>query len=277
MNLIDNKLKIIVDQARSDNLDEMTVRILLKESLQSQILFAIYNSKLARDLVFYGGTALRKIYGLDRMSEDLDFETDKKIELSELSKIVLTYFDRLGLDGVEAKTQKSKGVNRITFKFMILNQLGMSLLKSEKLHVKVEINYQPNGGFETELTPLIEDQMSVMIKHYSLSVLMAGKIRACLTRIFKKGKTGITVKGRDYYDLIWYMGQKVKPDDKYQKKSGYKQAEVWAELDEKIKLIKAKDLLLDLQPFFESKRYIREWCDNFHKLYWRYRKFYSII
>jgi predicted nucleotidyltransferase component of viral defense system len=275
MHPIDQKLKAIANRATKDNLDPLTVRILLKEYLQSHILFAIFNSEIGNDLVFYGGTALRKIYGLDRMSEDLDFEVNRPVKLKEIADKILVYFSHLGLKGVECKIQDGEKIGRLTFKFQLLSKLELSAFDTEKLHVKVEINQRLKDSFETELSPLIEDQMSAMIKHYSLPVMMAGKMVACVTRVFKKGATGITVKGRDYYDLIWYMNQKIEPNEKYLDKLGYKVESIWRELDKKIELIKPKDLLLDLQPFFSSRKYIKDWCSNFPLMYQKYRRVYN--
>lgn len=276
MHPIYRRLHSIVSNANLNVVDQMTTKILLKEYLQNHILHAIYNNKNTQDLIFYGGTALRKIHGLDRMSEDLDFESETKINLEIIASEILLYFTKLKFSEVEYKIQLGKIINRITFKFQILYDLGLSPVKSEKLHVKVEINpIAKTNDFETQLTPLMKDQMSIMIKHYSLSVMMAGKMCACLDRVFRKGKTGIKIKGRDYYDLIWYMNQKIMPDEKYLKKFKYSARSAFAALDNKVKKIKSSGLLFDLQPFFVSKKYINDWCKNFHQLYARYRIFYN--
>ena len=103
---------------------------------------------------------------------------------------------------------------------------------------------------------------------------MTGKIDACLNRVFKKGSTGIKVKGRDYYDLIWYMQNKVSLDEEYLKKIKLSQKEIFVALDEQVAQVDSKDLLFDLQPFFASKTYIHDWCKNFHSFYDRYRELY---
>jgi len=279
MHPIYNKLHGIVVDARLNDVAPMTVKMMLKEYLQNHVLQAIYNNKDTQKLVFYGGTALRKIYNLDRMSEDLDFESQEKIDLEKVAQVILSYFKRQKFEDVEYKIQQGEIIGRITFKFQILHQLGISPNDSEKLHVKVEINPNIQDAFETQLSPLTADQMSVMIRHYSLTIMMAGKMVTCLDRVFKKGKSNIRIKGRDYYDLIWYMRQKIVPDEKYLRKFGYGAdgekdtlKEIWQRFDKKVEKISSDDLLFDLQPFFVSKSFIKNWCDSFHVLYKRYRK-----
>lgn len=272
MHPIYSKLQQIVSDARLNGATSMTIKIMLKEYLQNHVLQAIYNDKDTQDLIFYGGTALRKIFDLDRMSEDLDFESQEDVDLEKTAQTIFSYFQRQKLEKIEYKIQREEIINRITFKFEILYDLGLSSNNSEKLHVKVDINPQTKGKFETQLSPFVMDQMSMLIKHYSLPVMMAGKIGACLDRVFKKGKTGIKIKGRDYYDLIWYMQQKIIPDEAYLRDLGYGD-DVFMKLDEKVKKITPKDLLFDLQPYFVSKNYIERWCEEFWGLYERYREY----
>ncbi|MBT3249429.1 MAG: nucleotidyl transferase AbiEii/AbiGii toxin family protein [Candidatus Pacebacteria bacterium] len=276
MHPIIRKLKLAVKQNQDQGVSPLVIRVLVKEILQDYILAAIYGSSYAGNLIFYGGTALRKIYDLDRMSEDLDFETDGEVSIVEVKKVVELFFKKQKFAGVEYKIQQGQIINRLTLKFSILQDLGLSAHQSEKLHLKIEINPEKKDRiYQTELFPFMKDQFSVMVKHYSLPVLMAGKITACLERVFQKGNSGVTVKGRDYYDLIWYMKNKIQPSDEYLKDAGYDSKTVFTQLDEKIKQIKSKDLLLDLQPFFKSTKYINSWCNNFHDFYQQFSKEYS--
>lgn len=276
MHPIYKKLQKIVREAEADKLDNLTTKILLKEYLQTHILSAIYNSPHGQHLIFYGGTALRKAYGLDRMSEDLDFTSSKKINLSKLADTISDYFKKLKFKSVDYKIQSGKLINRITFKFNILFKLGLSPMVSEKLHLKVEISHPSSSrSLDTQISMLQENQISTVIKHYSLPVLMAGKIIACLERVFKKGDTDILIKGRDFYDLIWYMRKEILPDKKRLKQSNYTTLNIWPKLDKKVASITPKDLIADLRPFFTSISYTETWCQNFHSLYSRYREFYN--
>ena len=191
MHPIIHKLSLITTDLKNRGLSESVIRLGLKEYLQDIILFAIYNDQDLKNLIFYGGTCLRKLYQLNRFSEDLDFESSKPIDLKLAAAKVIHHFKEDKFSGVSVSVQKSKDTSRVIFKFPILNTLGLSPLEEERLHVKVEINDQPTGKYSTELVPYVKDHYSMLIKHYDLPTLMAGKMVACLTRVFEKGKTHI--------------------------------------------------------------------------------------
>jgi predicted nucleotidyltransferase component of viral defense system len=273
MHPIITELKEII---RTDDLvPPIVLRSLLKEHLQNYVLDFIYESSKHKSLIFYGGTCLKKIYGLDRMSEDLDFETDLTYDSKVLAKELEGYFfKKQKFSDVEIKHQNVNNVNRITLKFPILNKLGLSENKNENLHIKLEINLSDNIDYPIEVSPLSISKFTIFVKHYDLSTLMAGKMVACIDRSFFKGKTKINIKGRDYYDLIWYMQKEVSPNlDRIRAyKKDWTVKKVFEELDKKVERINSKDLLIDLEPFFLKQGYIKTWSENFHSFYKKYRK-----
>ena len=273
MHPIIHKLSLITTDLKNRGLSESVIRLGLKEYLQDIILFAIYNDQDLKNLIFYGGTCLRKLYQLNRFSEDLDFESSKPIDLKLAAAKVIHHFKEDKFSGVSVSVQKSKDTSRVIFKFPILNTLGLSPLEEERLHVKVEINDQPTGKYSTELVPYVKDHYSMLIKHYDLPTLMAGKMVACLTRVFEKGKTGVEIKGRDYYDLVWYLQRQITPNIKKLKDADkkYTLKKVWELLDQKAELISNRDLLVDLEPLFDNQVFVRDWCNNFHQIYKRLR------
>lgn len=105
---------------------------------------------------------------------------------------------------------------------------------------------------------------------------MAGKIKACLDRTYLKGNSGVMIKGRDYYDLIWYMEQGVRPNENVLLDANpeYTIQNVFKALDEKVEKITKDDLFVDLKTFFEDTKAIEIWCENFHELYLTYRAKY---
>ena len=106
---------------------------------------------------------------------------------------------------------------------------------------------------------------------------MAGKMLACLERSFQKGDTSTTIKGRDFYDLLWFMQQRTQPlEDKLAKDGArpYTLIEAWNELRIKVKAIKHRDLALDLYPLFENRAFIEAWIDSFHENFIDYLQFY---
>lgn len=275
MHTITYKLKTLTDEYKEKGYSEALIKNLLKEYLQDIILSIIYNDDEFKNFIFYGGTCLRKLYNINRLSEDLDFESHNPIDLNDLKNVLLEYFQIEKLDKVSASIQKGEHVNRCTLKFEILHDLGLSVHQNEKLHVKVEVNEEPLGNFSTELTPYGQDIYSCVIKHYNLETLMAGKMIACISRVFKKGDSGVSIKGRDFYDLIWYMQKRVSPNEKVFRAIDSSKDQVFKKLDNMIKDIKSKDLLIDLEPLFENNKFIVDWCNNFHKFYNRYREFYK--
>ncbi len=113
---------------RSPLLPIETKRILLKEALQSYVLDFLYNHSAYRRLNFYGGTCLHVVYGLDRLSEDLDLDNSAQITLDGLQNDLIDLFAKsFGYEDVSVKSQQGgQGVYRATLKFPILNMLGLS-------------------------------------------------------------------------------------------------------------------------------------------------------
>jgi hypothetical protein len=99
-----------------------TRRIILKEYLQALTLDYLYNHPAYRKLNFYGGTCLHIIYGLNRLSEDLDLDNSNQVDISKLDQDLLTYFrSNIGYADVTARTQVGeRGIHRTTLKFPLL-------------------------------------------------------------------------------------------------------------------------------------------------------------
>lgn len=251
------------------------IRVAIKEELQNYVLAAIYESKESDSLIFIGGTCLRKLYGLNRLSEDLDFEDPENLDFNQLGKIITEYFAKIQFSKLDYAIQKNGQVSRLTLRFSILYDLGLSIMESEKLHIKVETTAR-DIVLPVIKTPFAHDNLAMFIKHYDLETMMAGKINACLHRVWQKGATSITVKGRDYYDLIWYMQKQIRPNlEKISLEEPTKTiTAVFTELDAKVTQIKPNDLYADLKNFFESDKFIKDWCDEFPVLYHRYRSAY---
>jgi predicted nucleotidyltransferase component of viral defense system len=254
-------------------------RMVLKEIIQSYVLSYIYNHPEYKKLNFYGGTCARVIYGLNRMSEDLDLDNSAGLDLSEFAQDLTTYFrGRLGIDQAEAKEQGlARGdIYRFTLKLPILEQLGLSNLEQEKIHVKVEIS-QHQQSFQSQVTPVVRHNNSFVIQHFNRASLFSGKILACLERRFIKGQTGVEVKGRDFYDLIWYMEQKIMPYHLKLEKDGqqsYTVQSAFNELEQRLDQIKRRDLAIDLTNLFVNQDFIENWLDNYQLFFKQYQQYY---
>ena len=110
-----------------------TKRIILKEVLQAYVLDYLYNHPSYRRLNFYGGTCLHTVYGLNRLSEDLDFDNRAGLDLDLLANDLAQYFhNSFGYGDASAKVQQGEGgILRVTIKFPVLNALGLSPHPSE--------------------------------------------------------------------------------------------------------------------------------------------------
>jgi predicted nucleotidyltransferase component of viral defense system len=242
-------------------------RNLIKEFLQVVVLDYLYSNPKYSSLVFYGGSSLVHCYGLPRLSEDLDFvDIKKEIELDTLAKDLEKFFaDKTDLN-VVAKVQSF----RIYLKFPILKELGMvsdNTSESDLLFLKVEIfkGFDFCSVYEVETKPIFRFNRSVLVKTFDLSTLMATKIRAVLNRTWEKkdkaGETVITVKGRDYFDLMWYLEKGIKPN------LGCIENNMTAEeLKEKIltiiEKIDERSITLDLENFISDKNFVKNLGTN---------------
>ena len=184
----------------------------LREIMQEVALAGLYRAGFFEKAAFYGGTALRILYGLDRFSEDLDFsllqhEDDFKIE--KYLGAIEQEFSSLGMKvSIQEKTKKIK--SNIDSAFLksdtIWHELELENLNppipyDNRLHVKIkiEVDTQPPKGFVTE-DKLLLKPFSFYVKTYTLPNLFAGKMHALLFRKWKQ-----RMKGRDWYDMEWYI------------------------------------------------------------------------
>jgi predicted nucleotidyltransferase component of viral defense system len=244
-----------------------TKRILLKEVLQAYILDFLYNHPNYRQLNFYGGTCLHTVYGLNRLSEDLDLDNGKGIPLNQLEDDLLSYFrDAQGFDQTAVKSQTGEtGILRTTVKFPILYALGLSNHENEFLHLKLEIS--PHRQISVlRRTPIFLFGRSFVPSHFSIETMMAGKMIACLERTFFHGKQTIAVKGRDYYDLVWMMQKNIQPlEEKLARDASkpYTTRSAMLEIAEKVKAIPVTALAVDLYPLFESRVFVEAWLESF--------------
>jgi predicted nucleotidyltransferase component of viral defense system len=257
-----------------------TKRIVLKEFLQAYTLDFLYNHPLYRKLNFYGGTCLHILYGLNRLSEDIDLDNNNEIDLSILEGDLLTFFrTNIGYADVTAKTQMGElGIRRTTLKFPILYTLGLTPYSNEVLHLKVEVSQHKQISVIRK-TPVLVYGHSFVAAHFSLETMMAGKILACLERNFHKGGDGTLIKGRDFYDLLWFMQQKIQPLEEKLTKDGmqpYTVQTAMLALSEKIAGIKMADLAEDLLPLFEQRSFIEAWLEGFKENFGEYKKNYLL-
>jgi hypothetical protein len=250
-----------------------TRRIILKEVLQAYVLDYLYNHPTYRRLNFYGGTCLHVLYGLNRLSEDLDFDNRAGLDLSHLGADLAQHFlQAFAYAQAAVKVQQGVGgILRTTLKFPLLIDLGLSSNPSEALHLKVEISQHKQVAV-IQHTPVLLHGRSLVASHFSLETMMAGKMIACLERSFERGRSGVQIKGRDFYDLLWFMQKRVQPLEEKLACDGmqpYTTRSAMLALQEKILQIRKRDLAVDLLPVFEERVFIEAWLEAFHETFQR--------
>jgi len=270
--MLEKSLEKIVKEEQKKGTPNFLIRNILKEYLQFPVLSFIYNSKKYKNMIFTGGSCLRICFDLPRMSEDLDFDlkkTDwKRFKIQKLADDLRAYFQKEMLFEMQVKVQGGK---RIYLKFPILKKLGIAnASESDLLYVKVELE---KSGFikpEIEIQPIFKYGYNLILKRYSLSFLMTGKIKAIFLRKWFSGKENeIDVKGRDFYDLFWYLEKRIQPNYQNLKKSiniGDKET-LFEELKKKIKEnVTPQKLSYDLKNFFKDQNFIDDFCKNYKEI-----------
>ena len=178
-----------------------------RELLQIIILKIIYDKDFFKNIVFTGGTALRVVFGVKRFSEDLDFSLAKKegYNFLEINSVIAGNLKLYGFN-VEAKSKTNSNVHSVMFKFPgLLKVLGISNLESQKISIKLEIDSNPPEGGHTSDT-VINNIYMFNVVHFDLASMFATKLHACFYRKF--------IKGRDFYDFLWYVSKNTKPNYK---------------------------------------------------------------
>lgn len=271
--LIEN-LKSVVEESKRKNLAKSLTINLLKEVLEYYVLNYIYSSNYGKKMIFTGGTCLRICYGLNRLSEDLDFDQIEPINKQQLIDSLLKYF-RSDWQYKQIEANISGVGGKIYLKFPILAELGLVDNKSEmkKLFIKVEIDKNPSTKYQADITPISQYGFNFLVRSYDLPTLMANKINAVLNRTWQS-KSKITFKGRDYYDLLWFLQNGIKPNmDRLKDLTGISsKKELVKKLEQNIAKINPSYLKEDLINLFEDQRYIKELIKNYSFLINKYLK-----
>lgn len=253
-----------------------------KEELQFYVLNFIYHHPEYSQWIMYGGSALRIIHGLDRMSVDLDFEVSHTITnkfLEEVGKEIKEYFINTynaGDDFLKIKITNGRG---LLLKFYLENELSAGH-QSKQLYVKIDLNHFVALKTVIERRPINRDQLSFIILTYNMGALMSSKIAA----IFLRGSRGVgedvyEEKGRDIYDLLWYMGKKIVPDFDYLSSKGVNVKDPRALFDKlTLQMNKVNNINLknDLSPLFIDQTFIKNWLANWLESYLRLLDEYKI-
>ena len=265
----------LTDKSRRLGMSDGYIKNHLREYLQIFILNYIYaNSKLCDDVIFTGGTCLRHLYDLPRLSDDLDFDVIGKLSTKEFAEGLLNYFNVTHL-WKEVTVSVKQMDRQVLVKFPCLRAVGLAGMNdSDLLYVKIDFNRDVAKGYNCVVTVKSGYGMSYAIKHYDLPSLFAGKISAVLTRRRLWGEENVkTIKGRDYFDLLWFLQQKIKPNMKRLSdilKKKITEEELIKLLDQKVDELVTKypsDLKRDLGPFLQNPNLIKKYIDKYKDSY----------
>ena len=206
--MIHPAIRELISKYRSSSLREKDI---LREILQQSALLGLSRLQFFEHAAFYGGTALRILYGLDRFSEDLDFSLLKPDPQFDFQPFLEGLQREMQSLGFHVEVTSKKELPPILSAFVKGNTLNLLLTiaqddttpqgvyPEEKIRIKLEIDTNPPPGFDVE-TKLVLNPTPFYVLTYSQSDLFAGKMHAILCRSWKS-----RVKGRDWYDLVWFI------------------------------------------------------------------------
>ena len=254
----------------------------LKEIFQEIALLGLWRSKFYEKAAFYGGTALRILHGLDRFSEDLDFtllREEKKFDLTCYNQAIKEELSSFGFQvSVEVKNKNLKTNIESAFikattkkQLIVINAAPDMIHRTHQMHtikIKMEVDTVPPGKFQTEVKNLflpIPFSVKTLIK----PDLFAGKIHAILCRPWQ-----IRVKGRDWYDLVWYvtrdipvnlnhLRERLIQNNAWTKKSKLSHSDLIELLTRKIYQTDFKEAKIDIFPFIKDKKLVELWSKDF--------------
>ena len=276
MNL-DKKILQMLNHYKNSHL---SLRQSLREILQQCARLGLARNQFFEHAAFYGGTALRILYGLDRFSEDLDFSLlrpNKKFEINPFLKGLERELLSMGFD-VDVSSKKKKNKSDIISAFIkgntkiillsLTNRFEKNLHKDEKIKIKFEIDVDPPPDFEVE-SKLILNPVPFYVLTYKTSYLFAGKVHAMLCRTWQN-----RVKGRDWYDFIWYLQNKIplhlkhlekriKQSGHFEKKERLTEKKLIKLLQQKIEKIDWKNAKEDIKPFIYDVNILKLWNKDF--------------
>jgi len=192
-------MKEHIKQIITDTANKLLARSRVREYCQARILQFLQESGVFRSWIFHGGTALRFLYMLPRYSEDLDFAQESTKTTVNFTKIIANIGKSFEAEAyrIDTKINDRKTVKSAFIRFPeLLHNIGLTPNKSETLSIKIEVDSNPPEGGITE-TSVIRRYAILNVQHYNKASLLSGKLHAILARSY--------VKGRDLYDLFWYL------------------------------------------------------------------------
>lgn len=256
----------------------------MKEIMQEIVLCGLSRAGFFKEAAFYGGTALRIFYGLDRFSEDLDFSLEQinlDFDLCSYFPVLEKEVKAFGLNVEIQEKQKTKDSNiRSAFLkgntkehlllFYADERVVGSVAKNEVVKIKFEVDTNP-PAFATYEHKYRLLPVPYEIRLYDMPSLFAGKIHAVICRGWQS-----RIKGRDLYDYIFYLSKAVTVNQRHLRArlidSGYISENQECTLEEIKMMLKNRfdsiDFLQarkDVEPFIRDTSVLDIWSSDFFK------------
>jgi hypothetical protein len=256
----------------------------LREIIQEVALLGCWRAKLFEHAAFYGGTALRILYGLDRFSEDLDFsllvpETDFNLSryTASLEEELLAFGFNVRVELVDKAVKsavQSAFLKANTRTELLVIETGEEIARQipagQALRVKLEVDTDPPPGFATETRYLLHP-IPFAVRSYALPDLFAGKMHALLFRKWKN-----RVKGRDWCDLVWYAANHPQLHlahlEQRMRQTGQWSGDRWLTpsaftdlLNEAIERLDVDQARRDVAPFVKDQQALAIWSHDFFR------------
>lgn len=249
-------MKEQIKQIIADSPEKWRARNLVREYCQARILQFLQEEGAFRSWIFHGGTALRFLHLLPRYSEDLDFALSGPVAKLDFAGIIAGVRAAFEAEAYRAKSDinDARPVKSAFIGFPgLLYELGLSPRPAEALSVKIELDSRPPSGGKTE-TSVFRRFVLLNVLHYDKASFLGGKLHAILARPY--------VKGRDLYDLFWYLSDRLWPEpnipflDSALKQTKWKGPEItasnWASVvARRLGDIDWKKAVEDVRPFIE--------------------------
>ena len=254
----------------------------LREILQQTALLGLARHHFFEHAAFYGGTALRILYGLDRFSENLDFSLLKKNTAFNFSPFLNGMHQELKAMGFELDVQvkEKNGETGIWSAFLKANtQLLLLSIQGkqkipgihpeQKIQIKLEIDTEPPLNFLPVESKLVTTPIPFYVTTFAIVDLFAGKMHAALCRNWQK-----RVKGRDWHDLLWYiqsgiavnlahLRERMRQTNHLAPNEKFEEKELIERLHQKIDLIDWNLAKNDVAVFIADKRKLDLWSAPF--------------
>lgn len=254
----------------------------LREIIQEIALLGLWRSKFFEHSAFYAGTALRVIYGIGRYSEDLDFsllKSDDRFSLGIYAGSLQRELNSFGFQVEFEQRQKSHQtpiesafLKTNTYKQLIVIEASEDLLRDlhplKNLKIKLEVDTDPPGKFETE-TRYVLKPIPFSVRIFSLPDLFAGKLHAILCRHWKS-----RVKGRDWYDLVWYVSNhpefrlshleaRMRQSGNYNEEGPLSVENLQSLLQDAVNKLDVEKARKEVSPFVRDQRTLDVWSTEF--------------